>query len=166
MKLIEEEWRYFDETLDMPYPWYTRPALEIIEQWDLKGKLIFEYGAGDSTFWYRKKGAETYGVESDKKWADYVGYTVMPLDKQDYIESSTYSKQKYDIIIIDGDYRDECTQYALQGLREGGFLIIDNYKQPSVQADWPLTERLIEGKTIALHKEPGHEDWVTAIIIK
>lgn len=165
MTRIPGEWRYFDGKLGIPYPWYTKTALEFLETLDLSGKAIFEYGVGESTFWWKRKTPFVCGVDNDIEWALKVRSFGRPffLEYVSCIESSPY--KPYDIVIIDGVWRDECTEYALKALKPGGLLIIDNYKQPSVQAEWPLTEKLIEGKPITVYKEPEHDDWQTAIII-
>jgi hypothetical protein len=147
-------------------PWYTSPCLEWMLTMDLKGKRVFEYGVGDSTRWYKSKGATTRGVDYDLHWAG-LAFSRFANDKEHYIKCSVQLDIKdYDIIIIDGDYRDQCTKYALRALKSGGYLIIDNYKQPSVEEHWPLTEKLIEGMPITIYKEPDHYDWQTAVITK
>jgi len=85
-------------------------------------------------------------------------------DEQNYLHS-IYG-MTYNIVVIDGLFRDQCTKHALECLLSGGHLIIDNYKQPSVEEHWLLTEKLIEGMPITIYKEPGHYDWQTAVITK
>lgn len=175
MKRIPGEWRYFDEELNVPYPWYTKTTLEIISTWNLEGKRIFEYGVGDSTNWFYSKGAILDGVDDNIDWISKIGSNYKKFLRwktffHEYIttiaDASEDREYLFDIVVIDGNWRDECTEYALKYLAPGGFLIIDNYKQASVQAEWPKTEKLIEGMTAGFHKEPEHEDWVTAIIYK
>lgn len=163
MRKIKDEQRYFDDSLVMPYPWYTGPCLEFLEGLDLEGKRIFEFGAGDSTLWYRAKGAIVYGVDNDHTYC-HIGIEYKRFYPE-YCEVIRNYITPFDIVIIDGEWRDECTEYALKAMAPGSLLIIDNYKQPSVQADWPKTEKLLEGKQITLFKEPDHADWVTAVIV-
>lgn len=147
-------------------PWYTSPCLEWLLTLDLKDKRVFEYGVGDSTLWYRRKGSEVYGVDTNLFWASKVGMVFC----QPYFPSYCQIIEKgglFDIVVIDGEWRDECTKYALKALKPGSFLIIDNYKQKSADLEhWPLTEKLIEGMPITIYKEPDHEDWQTAVITK
>jgi hypothetical protein len=162
---IENEWRYFDETLNMPYPWYTRTCLLWLEYLDLKEKWIWEYGAGDSTMWYRAKGAHAFGVDSDYEY--HRKYNVHWGDNQQrYVEIIKIVDILYDIIIIDGDYRDQCTEHALGKLKPGGYLIIDNFEQPSVEIDWTKTKELIKDMDQVLFKEPEHKDWQTLVVKK
>lgn len=167
---IQDEWRYFDEVLKMPYPWYTSPCLHWLSGLDFKGKNVFEFGSGNSHLWYTLRGAAAYGVDSDTKYT-IAGHVSFALSMDNYVNAIyscvTQNKiNKYDIVIIDGDYRDECTEHALRHLSPGGYLIIDNYKQQSVQADWPLTEKLIEDMNAKYFKEPGHPDWQTIVVTK
>lgn len=163
--------RYHDG--EMFLPWYTSPCLEWLMTLDLKGKFIFEYGVGHSTVWYKSKGAITYGVDSTIEWLQVAapndskcGY-YLTSDKDRYIKGWTkVFDDIYDIVIIDGIYRDECTEYALKMLKPGGYLILDNYMQPSVEMNWEKTNELIKGMPITIYKEPEHYDWCTAVITK
>jgi predicted O-methyltransferase YrrM len=155
-------------------PWYTSPCLEWLSGFNLKSKFVFEYGTGDSTKWYVEKGAYVTGVDHDHKWTSQGGvYIRLATEQKEYLEaiyhylSKEVGFKKYDIVVIDGVYRDECTQHALACLKSGGYLIIDNYHQPSVEPNvWTLTDKLIEGMPITIYKEPGHPDWQTAVITK
>lgn len=160
-----ENWLTIDE-YGIQFPWYTRPCLEWLNTIDLKKKRIFEYGVGYSTKWYESRGAIVWGVDSSKQWADFAGahHTENETEYIQEINNQCLLNIKFDIICIDGLYRDECTEHALKRIRKGGFIILDNYKQPSVQEHWPITETLIAGMNTTLYKEPLHYDWATLVI--
>jgi len=164
---IKDEWRYYDEELGIPYPWYTSPCLEYLQSLDLKDKKVFEYGVGDSTIWFRKKCGvyNVNGVDTNRAWTEKIGMVFYQPYYPFYCQIIEKGG-KFDIVVIDGEWRDECTQYALEALNPGGILIIDNYKQPSVLEHWPLTEKLIEDMEQIIFKEPEHEDWQTLIVFK
>jgi hypothetical protein len=167
MKLSEmtkhEGGRYHDGSNFLP--WYTSPCLEWLMTLDLLGKRIWEYGVGDSSAWYRSKNAKVSGVDTDKVWAEKCG--AHHAEDPEYYRASILGTGEYDIIVIDGIERDECTRFALDHLKLGGYLILDNYHQPTVEPNWPLTDKLIEGMPIQLFYEPGHWDrWCTAVIQK
>jgi hypothetical protein len=171
MKLSEmtkhEGGRYHDGNLYLP--WYTSPCLEWLMTLDFVGKRVFEYGLGDSTLWYRSKGAESFGVDDNIEWCLKVGSIDKGYECSKFQYEYITSVVKYtllDFIIIDGIYRDDCTDYALNALKPGGYLIIDNFEQPSVEEFWPLTRKLIEGMPIVIYKEPNHYDWQTVVIQK
>jgi hypothetical protein len=129
MTRIPNEWRYFDDKLGIPYPWYTKPCLEFLETLDLRDTLIYEYGVGESTNWYEMNGAIVDGVDSNDEWVGCCSIALYTKDKEAYVTSACQDGVLFDIIVIDGDWRDECTEYALMALKPGGLLIIDNYKQ-------------------------------------
>jgi hypothetical protein len=151
-----EHWRTLDKKGEV-MPWYTRPCLEWLETIDLKGKRVFEFGCGQSTIWYRNQWCEVDGVDSNPIWAN--GQLVKDT-KDGYLNAI---QGLYDIIVIDGDYRDECTEVALKHLRKYGYLIADNWEQPSVGDDWTLTKKLTKDLSCEIFKEPDHEDWKTAV---
>lgn len=164
MILIKDEWRYFDEALGIPYPWYTSQALKFIDAQDIKGMRIWEYGVGDSTAWYRARGATVEGVDNDLEWATKMGCN-FAMYSNEYVGNMVIGKM-YDLIAVDGVWRDECVIKGWEHLKNGGILVVDNYKQPSVPQSWEKTEKLLEGKNFVIHKEPEHADWQTLIILK
>lgn len=165
MTEILEGGRKRDPKTGLIFPWYTWPCLEWLDGLDLSGKLIYEFGVGDSTQWYRKRGAKVTGVDSDYMWASVAQVSYL-INQDEYTGSMVFGRM-YDIVCVDGDYRDNCTEPALRHLKSGGYLIIDNYHQPSVEPnDWHLTDKLIEGMPITIYKQPNHPDWQTAVITK
>lgn len=166
---ILEGYRKRDPETGLIFPWYTWPCLEWLKGLDLKGKTIFEYGLGDSTLWFTVKGAISCGVDHN---LGYVpprkgNHYMVALSKEFYVKVINRYVEKFDIVVIDGIHRDECTQPALSKLNDGGYLIIDNYHQPSVEPNiWTQTDKLIEGMPITIYKQPGHDDWQTAVITK
>lgn len=150
-----EHWRTLDEKGDV-MPWYTRGACQWLLDYGVNGKEVFEYGCGQSTIWYRNNGAFVYGVDNNPEWANGAFVTD---DKEEYINSP--SPYKYDLIIIDGMYRDDCTEIALQCLHKGGYLIADNWDQEDFE--WTKTKELTKHLPFQLFKEPEHKDWHTII---
>jgi hypothetical protein len=162
-----ENWLTNDEH-GIQMPWYTRPCLEVIDKWDFNGKYIFEYGVGYSTLWYRSRGAICFGVDMNNHWYSIVyNYDLrmaLAFNEGQYLSCIDDYKTVYDIVIIDGNFRDDCTEYALRNLKPGGKLILDNWLQPEVEEFWPKTEALIKGMPIEIYKEPDHANWQTAIV--
>lgn len=162
------DWLTLDEQ-GMIMPWYTRPCLEWLVTLDLKGKDIFEYGCGNSTLWYRSKGANVVGIDDNIEWAEkagvyYVNNKFFPLEA--YVEPISDHAKLFDIVVVDGSYRDECAAKALKFIKPGGFLIIDNWEQPSVEPNvWTKTKELIKDLRQTVYKEPTHADWHSLVVI-
>lgn len=134
--LSSTKWSAVDKNGD-PIPWFSYPAIEYIEQFDLSNKIIFEYGAGNSTLFWGKRVKKVISVEDDKNWFDKIK-KVFTLDnikllyypeKKAYINSINKFTESFDIIVIDGSYRMECAKVAFPKLKKGGVIILDN-------ADW------------------------------
>ncbi len=118
-----------------PIPWNTYPFLSFIET-RLKPEFdLFEYGSGNSTLWYAERVRSIVAVEHDKEWYEKVKQTLPPNaevilsdDSDAAIYSGEISKlnKKYHIIIVDGIFRNESLQVALQYLTDCGVIIFDN----------------------------------------
>lgn len=167
------EWRWKDESNGLILPYYTRPCLDWLQSIDLKDKTVFEYGLGASTIWYADKCKHLYGTEHDTGWffavANEIGKvaSICLDDTEDrYIKSIEQWNKKFDIIVVDGLYRDECILISLSFLKKGGYLIVDNWNQPS--ADYIPSDRVqsilsLEFNHSDIYNQPGHEDWKTAV---
>lgn len=157
-----EYWRTLDSNGQV-MPWYSRDVCAWLDTIDFKGKRVFEYGGGQSTIWYRGQGADVSGVDSDPQWAEMSGLKYVT----DLIGYTGSIDGEFNFICIDGIYRDECFVFALNHLKEGGFIIIDNWKD-EVCPDWPETDRLIAELNLIVksYRQAGHPTYATAIITR
>lgn len=167
-----ENWRTYDDRGVM-MPWYTRPCLEWLEKLPLDELDVFEYGCGVSSLWYLSRGATVAGVDTKSEWCFLPHQYTIP-NAKGYVErvrdidvgdGEHFAPIDYfHLIIIDGDFRDDCTEHALKHLKKGGYLICDNFEQPSADlAHWPKTRELTKNLPGTFYKEPEHEDWVSAV---
>lgn len=170
------EWQKYAPN-GLVYPWWTHPFLDVLETWDLKDKVWLEFGGGRSTAWLRSKCAWVNTIESNSEWAaqakrdceannlsngeifyadlpdgiqerknEYFGLIPIGFRHLDKIE-----KVDYDIISVDGIWRYECLQWALDHFKgRGGILIADNFDQDYV---W-ISPAAIE--LMAPYKESEH----------
>ena len=60
------------DALGRPIPWYTYPAIEYLERLSLEGTRIFEFGCGNSTRYWCRRGASVTAVEHSRDWFDEV----------------------------------------------------------------------------------------------
>ncbi|MBR0843862.1 hypothetical protein JQ607_27015 [Bradyrhizobium liaoningense] len=116
-----------------PIPWYTYPAVEFFGQLDARGLRIFEFGCGNSSLFWAHKGAEVFAVEHDRAWFEKMSamsvrlrQLVLRESAADYARAIADAGDEFDIIIIDGAWRNECARAALPHLRKGGCIILDN----------------------------------------
>ena len=100
-----------------PLPWLTYSFIDFITQ-RLSNKFnVFEFGSGNSTLFFAKKVKEITSVEHDIEWYNKHKSKISNNSKiilslsdksEDYIAGLKQSNKKYDIIIIDGNYRNKC----------------------------------------------------------
>jgi predicted O-methyltransferase YrrM len=158
-------WQYKDSESGLIMPWYTLPALEWLIKQDVSKWHIFEYGSGYSTIWFRAHCKTILSVDHSEKWAKAMNACAVS-DKKTFIESINLSSGKiFDCIIVDSEYwREECAAFCIPYLKQGGFLIIDNWE--SENYDPKVNEELFRNWPIEIFKQPNHSTWKTAILTK
>ena len=96
---------------------------------------LFEFGSGNSTFFYSEKVNSVTTVEHNQAWYEKVStrkknnvtLLFVPLDENDkYCRSAIESGKKYDLIIIDAEDRVNCIINCLDALKENGIIILDD----------------------------------------
>ena len=167
------EWQIVDEDNGLVMPWWTEPFLKELKNWDLSNKTWLEFGGGRSTAWLRQKCLWVDTIESNSEWAHqaindcnisglYNG-RINCKDLPDGIQErkSEYfdlipTDKKYDIISVDGIWRYECLQWALDHFKDdGGIIIADNWQQDYVWIS-PVAEELMKSYNIYKFVETRH----------
>lgn len=116
-----------------PLPWYTYPAIEYLQQLDFSDAEVFEYGSGNSTLFWGNVAKTVTAVEDDEAWYERISgqlgsgieYRFIS-QKDDYVRAIAAGGRRFDCIVVDGSYRQECASEAVAALRPGGLLILDN----------------------------------------
>lgn len=132
-----------------PIPWYTYPIIDYLNQLDFSECSALEFGSGYSTLFWSNVAHKVFCVERSKSWYSKVLKEIdndnveifLIEDSAKYIEFlKSISKQKFDIVIIDGKDRFCTATYAHCALKSGGVLIFDN-------SDWyPASCSFLRGK--------------------
>lgn len=126
-----------------PIPWVTYSFMDFIADRIQKEHTIFEFGSGNSTFYYAKRALKVVSVEHDKAWFDKISSTKPSNSEMIFCELETggnYSKmpatmgQKFDIIIVDGRDRVNCCYQSLAALSEGGVVVLDDSERENYAA--------------------------------
>jgi hypothetical protein len=114
-------------------PWYTYPAIEYCNQLDANGLKVFEYGCGNSSLYWARKGAHIWCVEHDPAWHESMQKSSAHLrglslrtERAAYAAAIEEAGEEFDIVIIDGVWRNECAAAALTRLGGAGLIILDN----------------------------------------
>lgn len=118
-----------------PIPWFTYPAIEILSH-RLNQKIsVFEFGSGNSTLFFAGRVRQVVSVEHNKDWYDKISKQapvnsrivyVKADQSNEYTDTLKRSNQKFDIIIVDGIYRNECLIESISYLTDGGVIILDD----------------------------------------
>lgn len=113
-------------------PWYSYPIVEFLMNKNFKDKIILEWGAGHSTLWWAKHAKKVITFESDVTWYEYI-YKLCPSNVSLFLISDNINdakeylgKQHFDIIIVDGFSRFECSSLSIDFLAKDGCIILDN----------------------------------------
>ena len=131
-----------------PLPWYTYPCIEFLKRRSFSGRSVLEFGAGQSTFWWASVADSVLSFETDATWFHEILFSapsnvalhhVPILHPKDYFSGARELESRvrellttlnvpryFDVIVIDGEYRDEMIPIAVSVLAPGGAIICDN----------------------------------------
>lgn len=152
-------------------PWISYAAIDLLEKFLHKHSRVLEFGSGMSTVWYAKRAGEVYAVEDSGTWharvVDLVSRAQLPNVHLHYAERiDEYSHfmandlAGFDLIVVDGNYRHQCTVEALSLLRNGGIFYLDNSDRGVISKD--EDSRKAEAAILEFARERGAEiNWFT-----
>jgi hypothetical protein len=128
-------------------PWLTADAITVLNTALRKDDNGLEHGSGASTIWLARKTNHLISIEHSLEWYKRVNQGIeseglknvacryIPASQQlvddpyreSYVEADpTISPASLDYVVVDGWYRDECAVRAVELLKPGGILILDN----------------------------------------
>ncbi|MES2278243.1 MAG: class I SAM-dependent methyltransferase [Bacteroidota bacterium] len=118
-----------------PIPWVTYSFIDFIRERIQKQHTVFEFGSGNSTYFYAKYAGKVVSVEHDQEWYDKIVntkpenaemiFTELKTDG-DYCRMPLKLDQKFDIIIVDGRDRVNCCKQAVDAVTPGGVVVLDD----------------------------------------
>ena len=128
------------DAIGHPIPWITYPALAFLEGRINRELSIFEFGSGNSTFWWSERSKNVVSCEHDKLWYDRmrskmpsnVRYLYRDLNEA-YSTAHVEQEEHYDIVVIDGRRRVECAMNILPTLTCSGVVLWDNSERDRYQ---------------------------------
>lgn len=129
-------------------PWLTRDGVEFFRNWLRAGDIMVEFGSGRSTLWFARAiqpGGHIISVEHHEGWHKDVAqrlrssglsnYTYCLAEEKPvpYVAAADAELKKHgglaDIILVDGRMRDHCAIWALEHIRPGGMIVVDNVQR-------------------------------------
>jgi len=117
-----------------PVPWFTYPAIDFLDPRVKPEWKVLEYGSGQSTFWWAKRVAKIYSAEHDRQWFEMMNKNLpsnatidLCTDREEYVEAIvTSSMAPFDVVVIDGEFRNECARLIPPYIHDDGIIIFDN----------------------------------------
>ncbi|HFE37786.1 MAG TPA: hypothetical protein ENK06_05120, partial [Gammaproteobacteria bacterium] len=110
-----------------PVPWMNYNAISFLETRLSKSIKIFEYGSGYSTVFYADRASQVTSLEYNKEWLnkiqemlsgrDNVRLLYKPLEYDgEYCKAILSTREKFDLVIVDGRDRVRCIFNAVDAL--------------------------------------------------
>lgn len=120
-----------------PIPWVTYSFIDFIKTRLNKQHTVFEFGSGNSTYFYAKYAGAVVSVEHDKEWFDKIEKSpAKPANSElifcelvrdgDYCRMPVKLNKKFDIIIVDGRDRVNCCKQGIEALSPNGVMVLDD----------------------------------------
>ncbi len=126
-----------------PIPWVTYSFIDFISERLNHTQSIFEFGSGNSSYFYAKRAGSVVSVEHDRHWFERMSKNApknlevifCALEKDgDYARTPERTGKKFDIIIVDGRDRINCCKYAVGCLSAGGVIVLDDSEREEYKA--------------------------------
>jgi hypothetical protein len=132
--------RRLDLANGLVQPWFTHAALDEIQEWDLREKVVLEWGGGWSTLWWGHNCRHVFTIETSREWCNWISDRAIALGLENISISHrplSAATEVYlalprgcapDIVVIDGYRRLACLKKVLT-LPRPITLIFDNWQQ-------------------------------------
>ena len=120
---------------NQPIPWFTYPSINFFTNRLNKNLNVFEFGSGNSSLFFAERVKSLISVEHNNQWFEKIKNFLPYNSKLSYVDSNTpaqyleplkVSNDKFDIIIVDGLYRNECLIESINYLTDEGLIVLDD----------------------------------------
>jgi hypothetical protein len=153
-------------------PWIAQGAVQYCDRHITRDHVGLEWGSGRSTAWFGSRLKSLLSIEYNADWQKQVAaqlhqkhlthvecryialehppsqptvahYTPTPA----YVQAiADFADSSLDFVVVDGHYRQACVLAALNKLKPGGLLLVDNTNRVpipewGVPADWPMVHQ-------------------------
>ncbi len=135
-------------------PWLTRNAIGFLSSWLRDSDFLVEFGAGRSTLWFGHRTGKVLSIEHDRSWHEFVSSSIRGAALSNRVACELIASQgdglpavdaylaplvrlhdrSADVVLVDGIHRDHCAVAAIEKIKPGGLVIVDN-------ANWYIARR-------------------------
>jgi len=152
-------------------PWLTAESIRLINKKLAKDMRGFEWGSGRSTIYFAERLQHLVSVEHDHDWWQRVSkqlekrrlanvtyqFVDLTVDRDAYHQViAAYPDGYFDLILVDGESRENCVRAAVPKLRSGGYLVLDNSEESVDTSACAKLERI----------DAHNGVWTTTVFIK
>jgi len=118
-----------------PIPWMNFPVIKLLEEKLTSDLNLFEYGSGYSTYYFADKVKSVVSVESNEDWyhliRSHLPNNVTLIFKEtdingEYCRTINYTKDHYDVVVVDGRDRVNCVKHGISALSAAGVILLDD----------------------------------------
>lgn len=166
--VLQLKYKYFLKN-NPGVPWMAPKAIAYMDKVIDKNFQMLEWGSGGSTTWFSKRAKHVTSVEDNQSWFERVrrtfeqekitniDYRFIPTDHSidqekciqekkipEYVAVVNGFQQDYfDMIIVDGSFRNVCINQSPRFLKPGGYLVLDNsnwmsFEKWGIPKNWQL----------------------------
>jgi len=121
-----------------PLPWFTYAAIDFLKVKLNKNLDVLELGSGNSTFFFSERVAKVTSLEHSREWYQEIlkkipGNVELIFTEsntaEEYLKPISKTDKKFDVIIIDSLFRNECFVECLNHLTDQGIIIFDDMER-------------------------------------
>lgn len=134
-------------------PWISYDAQRLLAAFlREEPRTVLEFGSGQSTHWYAARAKALISIENDREWFAIVERQLAGMPNVSYrlaADRASYSSpdvaRPFDLVMIDGAWRDDCARFALECVAPDGVIYLDNSDKGASQAtgDIPAARTLL-----------------------
>lgn len=126
-----------------PIPWMNYNVVAFLEQRLKKDLSLFEYGSGNSTLFFADRVKDVTSVESNRTWYEYCldrkpeNATLIFCESDGsgkYADAIVHQARQFDVVVVDGEDRNNCTITARKFLTPSGVIILDDTQGTTTNA--------------------------------
>ena len=129
-------------------PWFTYPAIDFLITRDFSSSSILEFGGEQSTKFWGRVSRDVTTFETDTGWIEEIKricksnveiyHAPTELKQQEAFVRQTLDRlgKKFDVIIVDGMYRNRMFEISVPFLADGGMVICDNAEGYGFYESW------------------------------
>ena len=141
------------------FPNFTKPCIEWLLKVQLNNFNIYEYGAEASAKWWRLSCKNYVGITNNERLSQLLECKYH-FDMDNYVNDLVKTNEEYDLIVINGRWRDACIISAIQRIKNGGYILINNYHQERTDyrpSYWELTTPILEKYPMVIFHDENKE---------